>query len=376
VAGTSEAGARLDRFVRRRFRRLPAGLLHKLARRGRITVNGQRCEPASRLRAGDRVELWEDLSRFEVDPVERLRQAERLRSTAGFQRHFRVLHEDEHLIALDKPAGLVVHPSREHRKGDTLLDLLRTYLPETFEAVAEFRPAFVHRLDRGTSGVIVAAKTRDSAKRLERAFREGEVRKTYVALVHGAVRGDGGEIDLSLRKEREGSGPTRTRVAQGVAAAASARPARTLWRVLERFEGATLLSLEPATGRMHQIRVHLAALGHPLAGDGDYGARGLDHRFRELHGLRRLFLHAAEIELPRPQDVGTLRLEAALPGDLEAVLRSLRAGRGASDQLPALFRRRPRNSKRASGRRLNQCSRSEWEPPQTGKARPRAAHES
>jgi RluA family pseudouridine synthase len=315
---------------------LPHGLIHKLARKRRVTVGRRRTEPACRLERGDRVELWEDLSCYELPSDHAERAAERVRSAPSFRRRFRLLHEDESIIVLDKPGGLVVHPGPDHHRGDTLLDLLRAHLPVAFAAGSSFRPAFVHRLDRGTSGIIMAAKTREAARALERALEGGGLRKVYLALVHGRVRRQEGDISLPIRGEQDSSGVTRYRaIAERASSAGAAaggkrepeqrrtRSALTHYSVERRFRRATLLELEPATGRTHQLRVHLAALGHAIIGDGDYGKKQVNRHYRERFGLRRLFLHAAALELPHPRSGDLMTFRAPLPRELVKVIEGL-----------------------------------------------------
>jgi RluA family pseudouridine synthase len=323
VTGES-AGSRLDRFLRRSFPSLRQGQLQKLLRKRAITLNGGRIPAGQRVKSGDRIELWVDLAEY-TGPPERLKAtAERMRRSEAYRRHFRVLHEDDWIVVLDKPGGLVVHPGPGHYVGDTLLDLLRAHLPVYFSPGSPFRPGFVHRLDRGTSGVLVAAKTHQAAKRLEASFREGGTRKTYLALVSGHLPADQGSLKAPLVRRPRAGQPTRVRaVDDREGTAPGAREALTLYSVVRRFPNSTLLSIEPQTGRTHQIRVHLASHGWPIIGDGDYGLKDLNRHFRESFGLARTFLHAARLEIPHPEDGGLRMFEAPLPEDLKGVLEKL-----------------------------------------------------
>ncbi len=329
-------GKRLDRFLRGRFPRLPQSLLQKLVRKRSITVNRSRTEPGARLHDGDSVELWTDLSGFDAP---REVHGDRQRLSRRFAKLFRPLHEDDDIIVLDKPAGIVVHPSEGHRHGDTLLDLLREHLPERFAAGSDYRPAFTHRLDQGTSGVIVAAKNREAARAMERAFREGdEIRKVYIALAHGVIRPRKGTIQLEIGRRSKPSGPTRF-WAVGGARSRVVRPdqpptgrfrsAETRYNVTEQFKKASLLKIRLGTGRTHQIRVHLAALGHPICGDGDYGKKQANRHMAQRYGLTRPFLHAAELEILHPQTGRRLKFQSKLPFGLREVLDALRAREGA-----------------------------------------------
>lgn len=312
---------RLDRFLKKRFPRLPPSLIHKLLRKRRVTVNRKRAEANRRLRSGDRVELWTDFSPFEPDPAAALKRAARIRASTAYKRHFRLLHEDEDILVLDKPSGLVVHPSRDHRHGDTLLDLLQAH---SGASEGDYRPAFVHRLDRGTSGVLVAAKTREAAKSMERTLRSRLARKVYTALCHGHPSRERGTIELPIQRHETRSGVGRYQAVTNRDTYDAGKVARTDYTVVEPFASTTLLELTIVTGRTHQIRAHLAAVGRPVVGDGDYGNRRLDNLFRHRHDLRRLFLHARELEISHPRDGRRVRFQAPLPRELEIILAELR----------------------------------------------------
>ncbi len=337
AVGEREDGRRLDRFLRGRFPKLPSGLVHKLLRKRQLTVNRRRARANTRLTSGDTVEVWTDLSPWAPDADRHLEIAARRRRSADFRRRFRVLLEDEHIIALDKPSGAVVHPGPSHHSGDTLLDLLAAHLPDLFAPDSEYRPAFVHRLDRGTSGVLVAAKTRAAARHLEGAFRRGEVRKTYLALVRRRPNRPRDTLRWPLEKTTTAKGVTRYRAvksaqkddAEGDATTLSAE---TRYEVVETFQARTelhssLVRVEIGTGRTHQIRVHLAALGYPLLGDGDYGDKSANRRFRERCDLRRVFLHAAELSFEHPASGETVTLRSPLARDLDRVCDALRGRR-------------------------------------------------
>lgn len=315
---------RLDRFLRRHFPRLPHSLLQKLLRKRAIVVGSRRVTASTRLQLGDTVEVWADLSEFQPSTDSKKERLERLRNSRRFRSFFRPLHEDQSILVLDKPAGVVVHPSRGHRKGDSLLDLVQAHIPEAFESADGFRPAFAHRLDQGTSGVIVLSKTRGAANILESFFRMRQVKKRYVALVNGNVRKTRGVINMEIEKENTRSGVTRYRANRGV----ESKIAHTEYKVIERLPKASLLRVELVTGRTHQIRVHFSAIGHSVLGDGEYGNKGVNRKLRENLGLRRIFLHAEELTIPHP-DTGTiLQFSAPFPEELEKVLATLRSEEG------------------------------------------------
>jgi 23S rRNA pseudouridine1911/1915/1917 synthase len=228
-----------------------------------------------------------------------------------------VLHEDEHLLAVDKPAGLVVHPTWGHRGGTLLNGLLWR---AGGDPLATWRPRLLHRLDRGTSGVLLVAKTPLAGKTLARAWQRREVGKEYLAVVLGRPAARAGRVELAIARDPE---DPKRRVA-----GAAGRPSVTRWELLAESprgaEPVALLRCRPETGRTHQIRVHLAALGMPVAGDPLYGPAGpapaAERLARALAGLGRHALHAAALEFLHPATGLPVRLVAPLPAELEALL--------------------------------------------------------
>jgi 23S rRNA pseudouridine1911/1915/1917 synthase len=228
----------------------------------------------------------------------------------------RIVYEDDDLLIVDKLAGLVVHPSPGHHDGDTLVNALlaRAGGAEYGGIAGVARPGIVHRLDRDTSGLLMVAKHDAAQRSLMAQLKARRIRKTYQALVAGSVAAAVGRIEAPLGRDPK----HRTRMA----VVPDGRPSTTGYRVRERFAGWTLLELDLVTGRTHQIRVHLDAIGHPVAGDPVYGT-GTSRRGPE--GLDRLFLHAWRLELAAPGDGHLIRATAALPPELDDVLASLRA---------------------------------------------------
>jgi 23S rRNA pseudouridine1911/1915/1917 synthase len=218
----------------------------------------------------------------------------------------RIVHTDESLAVVDKPAGLVVHPAPSHR-GTTLVDELGDLLgggdPE--------RPGIVHRLDRGTSGLMVVARSEAALSALQRQVREREVERTYLALVQGRLPSRTGTIDAPIgRAARQ-----RHRMA---VSGASSRQARTHFTVIELLSADTYLEARLETGRTHQIRAHFAAIGHPLLGDPTYGGR-------EAYGLSRPFLHAHRLSFTHPVSGEAMTFTSPLPAELETALEAARA---------------------------------------------------
>ena len=252
-----------------------------------------------------------------------------------------VVHEDADLLVVNKPSGLVVHPSPGHRSGTLVNALLAR--PTAYGGIAGVeRPGIVHRLDRDTSGLLIVAKTDLAQASLMAQLKARRVKKTYLALVAGSVEAGAGRIEAPIGRD--------PRNRQRMAVVADGRPSVTGYRVRERFADWTLLECDLVTGRTHQIRVHLAAIGHPVAGDPVYGT-GTSRRGPD--GLGRLFLHAWRLAFASPSSGDLLRLDAPLPPDLEAVLLRLRAA--------------------AAGRPIAPDGRSPDDPPDAGDGEPPAA---
>ena len=225
-----------------------------------------------------------------------------------------VVYEDDDLLIVDKPAGLVVHPAPGHRSGTLVNALLGRDGGAAFGGIAGVRrPGIVHRLDRDTSGLLMVARQDLAQASLMAQLKARRVKKTYIALVQGSVSAAVGRIEAPIGRDPK----HRTRM--GVVP--DGRPATTGYRVRERLAGWTLLELDLVTGRTHQIRVHLDAIGHPVAGDPIYGT-GTSRRGPD--GLDRLFLHSWRIELTSPSTGRIIRAEAALPPELDRVLERLR----------------------------------------------------
>ncbi len=299
----SEAGARLDQFLARGLNWSRARL-QKLLKSGRVAVNGQ-IRPASyRVRPGDAVLV-------SVPPPEPSHLAPEALPLD-------IIFEDRDLLVVNKPPGLVVHPAPGHR-GGTLLNALLHHCPELQEIGEVSRPGLVHRLDKDTSGLLVVAKTSLAHQALIRQFQAREISKRYLALVWGRLPEAAGRIETEV-----GRHPTQRQKM-------SAHPRRgkaavTLWRVRREFPGPlTLVELEPKTGRTHQLRVHLASLGHPVLGDATYGG-GVSRlagapKLKDLKPLvHRQLLHAWQLGLTHPRTGEKLTWEAPLPEDFQAVM--------------------------------------------------------
>jgi 23S rRNA pseudouridine955/2504/2580 synthase len=291
---------RLDNYLVRLLKGVPKSHIYRIVRSGEVRVNSGRVGPDHRLSQGDRLRL---------PPVRTSIRTPRPAGDRAAAPRFtgRILHEDEALIAIDKPAGVAVHGGSGVSLG--LIEQLRRERPE-----ARFLE-LVHRLDRGTSGVLLLAKKRSALTALHQQLRDGQVRKCYVALVRGRWQRASTPIKLPLHKYVMQNGERRVRVEE------NGQPAHTIVRRMSAHGDLTLVEAELKTGRTHQIRVHLAHVGHPIAGDDKYGDfvlnKALAHR-----GLKRMFLHACRLTLVHPVSGVRLTLEAPLAAELRAFLES------------------------------------------------------
>jgi 23S rRNA pseudouridine1911/1915/1917 synthase len=292
---------RIDRFVADATG-LSRSHVQKLISAGRLTVDGVQVRANALVAAGSEVRL--DVP----EPIA-------LDLAPAPDIPLRIVYEDDDLLIVDKPAGLVVHPSPGHHDGDTLVNALlaRAGGSEYGGIAGVARPGIVHRLDRDTSGLLMVAKHDSAQQSLMAQLKARRIRKTYQALVAGSVAAAVGRIEAPIARDPK----QRTRMA----VVPDGRASVTGYRVRERFAGWTLLELDLVTGRTHQIRVHLDGIGHPVAGDPVYGT-GTSRRGPD--GLDRLFLHAWQLELAAPGDGHLIRATAPLPEELEAVLDGLR----------------------------------------------------
>jgi 23S rRNA pseudouridine955/2504/2580 synthase len=300
--GEEFAGQRLDNFLLRELKGVPKTHVYRIIRSGEVRVNKGRAAADTRLQAGDRIR---------VPPV---RLPERVTDPAARPappREFPVLLEDEHLLAIDKPAGVAVHGGSGVSFG--VIEQLRQARPTA--RLLEL----VHRLDRETSGVLLVAKRRSALTRLQDQFRERETGKTYLALVVGTWPANKKVIDLPLHKylvaaDDAAAGERRVKVV-GKDDPDGMRSI-TLVKVARRLGAYTLVEVTIKTGRTHQIRVHLASQGHPIAGDDKYGDFELN-RALQREGLKRMFLHAWRLQFQHPSTGEAVALEAPLPSDLQ-----------------------------------------------------------
>ena len=304
VAGEEFGGQRVDRVLAQLLG-IPRSQVAHWIDQGRISMNDDPLDRASRKVQGGFT--------FRVSPPTPVSE-----KPAPQPMNLAILFEDSELIVIDKPAGLVVHPAPGHRDG-TLVNGLLHHCGELAGAGGVFRPGIVHRLDRGTSGVMVAAKTDEAHAGLSLQFRDHSIERVYHALVRGAPGANEGTVDRPVGRHVRDRKKMSTRSRAG-------RAALTRWRVVERFphQATTLLEIRPETGRTHQIRVHLASSGLPIHGDDVYG-RARKGRRTGLPGLMRPALHASVLGFTHPGTAERLRFEAPFPEDLAVWMKRLGA---------------------------------------------------
>ena len=294
------AGQRIDNYLVKILKGVPKSHIYRILRSGEVRVNRSRIEPDYRLQLGDELRL---------PPVRVAERPLRRAPPADARLEQAILFEDEHLLALNKPSGLAVHGGSGVNYG--VIEQLRAQRPQ-----ARFLE-LVHRLDRDTSGVLLLAKKRSALSALHAALRAGRVKKYYLALVKGKWRGPKQIVRVSLHKYMLASGERR------VAVNAAGQEAHTVFQLEQAWRELSLLRAELRTGRTHQIRVHLAHIGFPIAGDDKYGDFELNKQLAHT-GLKRMFLHASCVGFEHPATGSMLTLEAPLPAELQAFLHTLK----------------------------------------------------
>lgn len=295
TVGPERDGQRVDNYLARLLKGVPRSLIYRLLRTGQVRINGKRAKPDTRLNVGDLLR---------IPPVRTAERNEIGEPPQGMLKQVTqaIIFEDRDFLAIDKPAGIASHGGSGVSHG--AIELLRAARPHEHLEL-------VHRLDRDTSGVLLFARTRAGLTGVQALIREGAVTKQYLGLMTGVLRRAKFDVNAPLRKSVLAGGERMVRVDE------LGKPALTFFREIERYRDASLVEATLDTGRTHQIRVHAAHAGHPLAGDPKYGDREADKRLRAI-GLRRLFLHAARFEF----DLGerSYSISAPLPDDLRAVL--------------------------------------------------------
>lgn len=290
-----QAGLRLDRFICLRIPRLSRTRANEIVQSCAFFPDGRKRRASDRVREGETVLLVRPAMREPHTPM-----------------HYAVLYEDADVVVVDKPAGLPMHPTATYHRHTLLKLMERDYGDEA--------PMFCHRLDRETSGIVICSKHTTAEVELKRRFERREVGKRYVAIVRGEMENERGVIDAPMRGAEDGPHVRMVIADDGL-------PAVTEWHLLERRRGASLVSLHPETGRQHQLRVHLASIGHPIVGDKLYGPEGVQPFLDAIDdgltdallgrlGHPRHALHAHRLEIPHPRTGALLEIEAPFPPDL------------------------------------------------------------
>ena len=301
----ANAGERLDAFLASQIEGWSRVRLQRLIDDADVLVNGRAAKPSYKLRINDQIEVELIASPTTAFAPENI--------------PIDVVYEDDELIVVNKPAGMVVHPAAGADSG-TLANALAFHFQQLSTTGGSARPGIVHRLDKGTSGLLVVAKTESAHEHLANQFRAREVFKSYIALVHGQVEKGAGEVDQPIARDPRNR--TRMAVVRG------GRSALSIYRVRQRFDRFTLLDVQLKTGRTHQIRVHLGWLKHPVVGDEAYGG-GRDKTLADstmrsqIAKLNRQFLHAEQLGFRHPRTDEELRFSAELPSDLQALLSAI-----------------------------------------------------
>lgn len=300
-----DCGKRADVFLVSFLSDRSRAFISEMIRKGDICVNGQRKKPAYILKTGDNIEGCipdPEPADIEAQPIA-----------------LDILYEDEHLLVIDKAAGIVVHPAPGHAQG-TIVNAVLYHCPNMGEIGGKIRPGIVHRLDKDTSGLLVIAKNDAAHQHLAMQFKARTIQKQYLALVHGCPERNAGTISLSI-----GRHPTDRKKMSVISR--KSRIAETVWTVTERFSEASLLMVGLKTGRTHQIRVHCAAIGHPIIGDTVYGGRKKSHSpdiSVLLQAVSRQMLHAWHLEFEHPRTHQPLCFEAPIPQDMKTLIENLR----------------------------------------------------
>jgi 23S rRNA pseudouridine1911/1915/1917 synthase len=313
AVGLEDAGQRLDQFLATRMENVSRARVQQLISQEQILVNDAGAKASLKLRGGECVKI---LGEAERPPLKALAEEIPLD----------IVYEDDDLAVINKPAGMMVHAGAgatdDARNRGTLVNALLHHLASLSGVGGELRPGIVHRLDKETSGLIVVAKNDEAHRKLSAQFAAREVKKKYVALVHGWVKKDSGTLTQSISRDRVRRTRMTTKLEGG-------RTAVTHYRVLRRldtkFGKFALLEVKIDTGRTHQIRVHVAAMGHPVVGDTMYGAPGKAQGKSAAISLPRNFLHSAELEFRHPRSGEMIALKSELPPQLQEFLRTVEA---------------------------------------------------
>jgi 23S rRNA pseudouridine1911/1915/1917 synthase len=296
VVSSEEAGKRLDVFIKEKLSDLSRSRIQKLIEEGYVLVNEKASKPSYKVKENDEIKI-------EIPPEKELELEPK-------EVPFDIIYEDEDIAVINKPSGVVVHPAPGHY-DDTLVHGLLLRLKNLSGIGGKIRPGIVHRLDKDTSGIMLVAKNDFSHKKLVEAFKEKQIKKTYIAVVYGILKNKKGRIETFI-----GRHPKHRKK---MAVLKEGREAITLYEIKETLEKATVVVLNPVTGRTHQLRVHLSHIGHPILGDPVYG--GLKY---DVPRAPRLMLHAFKISFKHPRSLKEMVFEIPLPEDMQEYIKVLK----------------------------------------------------
>jgi len=317
LIGHKHAGQRLDHHLRQIFPQLSFVYICKIIRKKKIKVNQKKADYKMILNAHDKIQIY-----IKQSDLERRADA-RNRTKIVDKIHFKVLLEDEDILVINKPAGMMVHEGDRESAKVTVIDEVYKYLKydETI-----FKPQLAHRLDKDTSGVMIICKSREAVHYFFDAFKHRQVKKKYQALVLGIPKEQIGIIDYSINKVDLGQTKVEINEEEGKKAITNYKIKETFKFESNRHEyDCSLLELSPETGRTHQLRIHLQAIHHPIIEDRQYGNLEINKKFKKATGLKRQFLHASEITFLHPITKEEVNIKAPLPADLIKILQILKS---------------------------------------------------
>lgn len=311
----NDSAQRIDRFLRKYFPSAPLTGIYKFLRTGKIKLNGKRVDNEHRIDTGDILSLYlsdEEIAEYKKSSV--LKKPEEIKSSSKIDFASWIIYEDDWLLAINKPYGINVHPGDHKTKEVSIIQLAQDYFQGKYDS-STFSPSLVHRIDRDTTGVLLIAKDRLSLNFLLQELQAHKMEKTYLALVTGSLEGED-TIDVPLLRIENAKNESKVRVDSGW------QRAITHYKSVAHTQETSLLKLLLETGRMHQIRVHLTSVWHPIIWDASYGNRSVNRNFAERQGVHRQLLHASELTFLHPKTKKNISIKAPLPEDMQKVIRA------------------------------------------------------